>query len=400
MSMRILYFNYLYDIRGASLGSAVKPMELFSAMQQMGHETRLVWFKDNPTSGSGAAIKARSLLKPVLARFMHEPKLFLENWSFMRREAREVEAFKPDILIARLDLNLFSAVKIAQKFNLPLIIEADCPPLYEAVTFQKQYWRIQKISRRIEYKTLHAANAIVAQSNQLRHYLISRYQLNPFNIFMVSNGADPHKFQPCARNTELMQKLNLNDAPVVGFVGSMSIWHGIQNMAELIQQILDVYPQCQFLLVGAGGGLDSAMKKFIAACNLQKQVILTGYVPYEQIPAYLNLMDVVVAPYLGLPFFYYSPVKLFEYMAAGKAIVTTNIGQISEIMKHNQHGLLCRPDNFQDILQNILKLLDDPELREKLGRQARQNIMEHHSWQHKAQAWADICERVLAEKRL
>ena len=397
--MRILYFNYLWDIRGASLGSAIKPMELFAAMEKLGHTVKICWMKDQPQANGAFTAKrrVREVLKKALSRYVHDPKLLFENLRFRRREERLVRDFQPDLIVARLDLYLFSAIKTARKFGLPIIIEADSPPVYEAVHFQKQYWRIDSIPQRIEGWVLRQADFAVMQSRELQRYFIETHELDAERTAVVTNGADVAKFSTHARYELLIRKYGLADRPVLGFVGSMSVWHGMENLRKIIGAIVEKYPRAKFLLVGSGGGLESEIRQFIATKRLQENVILTGYVPYEEIPKYISLMDVVLAPYPNLEFFYYSPVKLFEYMAAAKPVVTTRIGQIAEVVTHNQNGLLCPPDDFDRIISAIELLLETPNERKRIGENARQTIIERHTWMHKAREWERICKRVLGE---
>ena len=146
--------------------------------------------------------------------------------------------------------------------------------------------------------------------------------------------------------------------------------------------------------IGSGGGMEPKIKAFAQKHNLQKNIIQTGYVGHDEIPAHLSVMDIVLAPYPNLKFFYYSPVKIFEYMAAGKAVVSTNIGQIKEIIYNGEDGILCQPDNFDEIVTSIEWLLEHPEKRKRIGASARQTIREHHTWLRKAKEWESICQNV------
>jgi glycosyltransferase involved in cell wall biosynthesis len=399
--MRILYFNYLYDIYGASLGSAIKPLELFAAMRKSGHDVEMVWFKDQPGIPPAGTLKRslRDFFKRHLAFLVHDFRLLLENRKFARLEAEKVAAFKPDILIARLDLYLYSAIKTARKFGLPIIIEADSPPLYEARNFQRQYWRIPAIPRRIERWVLRQADFCVMQSRELQRYFIDAHKLDPDRTAVVCNGADVEKFQPTPADRALADRFDLNGGPVLGFIGSMSAWHGINNLLRIIETIVADFPSTRFLLVGSGGGQEKQIRTYLEKRALTRQVIQTGYVAHVEIPHYLQLMDVVLAPYPNLPFFYYSPVKVFEYMAAGKAVVTTRIGQLARIIRDGWDGVLCPPGDFDAYIQAISGLLENPEIARQMGANARETIIQQHTWRHKAQAYEKICQQVLDEHR-
>lgn len=397
--MRILYFNYLWDIQGASLGSAIKPMELFAALEKLGHEVKICWLRKQPnyTQTVSRKARARHLLKRHCARFVHDPKLLLENIVFARKEQELVAAHQPDLIVSRLDFYLFSALKTAQKFGLPMIIEADSPPIFEAVEFQKQYWHAIWLARLIERQVLQQADYVIMQSKVLEQHFIKQYGLEKTAV--VTNAADPLKFDHSEKAQELVQKYGINDHLVLGFVGSMSVWHGVEHLLKLIRVIVRNHPQVKFLLVGSGGEMGSMLKKAAQEPDLSGKIILPGYVPYDEIPAQINLMDIVLAPYPKLEFFYYSPVKIFEYMAAGKAVVTSRIGQINEIITDGENGLLCDPGDFQGLVAAVERLLKQPELRRQIGLQARITIAQKHTWLHKAREWEQICNRILSGRR-
>jgi len=397
--LKILYFNYLYDIRGASLGSAVKAIELFAALEKLGHEVKICWFKDQPVGSRSQTTskKTREFLKRHLARFVHDPKLFFENFQFQKQEKRIVSEFQPDIIVSRLDLYLYSAVKTARKFDLPIIIEADSPPVYEAIEFQKQYWRLPAIPNKIERWVMHNADFVITQSNVLHDYFVKTHRLDSSKTAMITNGADIEKFFQSTKDEKLLNKYHLTNEPVIGFVGSMSVWHGIENLFSIIRKVLSNNPKVRFLLVGAGGGLEEEMRAFLRNENFEKQVILTGYVPYDKIPDYITLMNVVLAPYPNLPFFYYSPVKIFEYMAAGKTVITTPIGQIAEIITDGENGIFCSPDNLDQVVSSIDSLLHDSTECKRIGENARQTIVKNHTWMHKAVEWEAICNKVIKQ---
>jgi glycosyltransferase involved in cell wall biosynthesis len=114
--------------------------------------------------------------------------------------------------------------------------------------------------------------------------------------------------------------------------------------------------------------------------GLEKTVSITGYVAHDAIPEWLAAADVVVAPYPPLPEeLWFSPLKLFEYMAAGKAIVASAAGQIAEVIQHGHNGLLVRPGDVAQLAEAILDLLNDPGERQRLGHNARRQAVEQHS---------------------
>jgi glycosyltransferase involved in cell wall biosynthesis len=129
---------------------------------------------------------------------------------------------------------------------------------------------------------------------------------------------------------------------------------------------------------------------------LSNRVIFTGSVPHDQIPAYLAAIDVAVAPYPALEDYYYSPLKLFEYMAMRRPVVASAIGQIAEVVDHQQNGWLYPPGDIDALRDALMLLATDPDLRDNLGVRARADVVAQHTWAQNAErllAWIGRFER-------
>jgi glycosyltransferase involved in cell wall biosynthesis len=114
------------------------------------------------------------------------------------------------------------------------------------------------------------------------------------------------------------------------------------------------------------------------------------------VPEILAIADVVTIPYPQLPEeLWFSPLKLYEYMAAGKAIVASSAGQITEVIQDGYNGILVEPGNVDELAQAIINLFKDPTRRERLGQNARQQAVTQHSWEQYINRLEKIYESVL-----
>ena len=339
---KILYFSYLYDIWGISIGSTIKGIELMHGLSQLGYDVKLYWRNRQPEDGDdggNALINFRERLKHRFDKYLHEPNQYLSNIKYLREENKILKKEKPDLLISRLDAYFFSSILLAKYYRIPILLEVDSPEVYEFITFHKYYWTQIWLLKLLERLTIRLVNEKFTVSNILKHYYIKR-GIDPGKMHVITNGADIDKFTRIQNNGKIAQKYDLTGHVVIGFVGSFHYWHGVENLISLINGVIKTGKEVKFLMVGQGGPMRQLFQKHISENKLQGKVILTGFVPHENIPEYISAMDIVLAPYPNLDFFYYSPVKIYEYMAAGKPVVASKLGQISEIITDGHNGFL------------------------------------------------------------
>jgi glycosyltransferase involved in cell wall biosynthesis len=148
------------------------------------------------------------------------------------------------------------------------------------------------------------------------------------------------------------------------------------------------------LLIVGDGVLRSWLESQVQALGLEKAVTLTGPVPHDRVPGLIRRMDVALAPYPLLENFYFSPLKLFEYIAVGRPVVASRIGQIQEVVQDGETGLLVPPGDPQALVDQIERLRRDQNLREGLGRAAALQAR-NYTWERNARQVAAIGERLL-----
>src|SRR5205823_5775752 len=137
----------------------------------------------------------------------------------------------------------------------------------------------------------------------------------------------------------IRSQLGIDDNLVVGFVGSLKPWHGVDALLAAFQEAAG--SDWRLLIVGDGPERERLEDQ---ATQIGGQVIFTGAVSHHQIPEYVATMDIAVAPYRASSDFYFSPLKLYEYLAVGKAVVATNVGQIAQVIHHGENGYLVGSD--------------------------------------------------------
>jgi glycosyltransferase involved in cell wall biosynthesis len=238
--------------------------------------------------------------------------------------------------------------------------------------------------RLCEEVTLRSAARIVVVSSVLRDDLINR-GIQPDRIRVNPNAVDADYFYPGRGCEAARRELGIRpDEVLVGFVGSFSLWHGIEVLQRAIARLLSSSQPCRFRFLLMGDGLLQAeMRSALAAYENTGEVIFTGSIPREKVADYLDASDILVSPHIPMPDgskFFGSPTKLFEYMAMGKGIVASRLDQLAEVLDHNQTALLVTPGDAGELADAIQQLALNPEKRAALGAAARRAAVERHGW--------------------
>ncbi len=394
--MKISYFNYLYDLWGASIGSTVKAIELFRALEGLGHSVRFHWRKehesdDSPGSGPG---KVRILLKRRLDRFLHEPSQMVRNLNYLRQEFSILNRDRPDLLIARLETNVFSPPVLARHFHLPYVAEVDSPVMYEIRHFNKDYLLPYRLLDRMELDFIRKADRAFTVSEQLKAHFTDR-GIPAGHLEVIPNAVDTARFFPGPLNRGFREHYGIDSCTVIGFIGSFHYWHGVDQLRLLIDTLLSRHSKAAFLLIGKGGPMRDGLIREIGSKSYADRVIPVDYLPHDRIPEAVHAMDIVLAPYPALPFFYYSPVKIYEYMACGKPVISSDTGQIAEVIQHDVNGILCQPGDMEAYLEAADRLIRGGKDRNRLGSAAAETIRARHTWTHRAMKLESLLRTVL-----
>jgi glycosyltransferase involved in cell wall biosynthesis len=310
------------------------------------------------------------------------------NLVFTRGAVPLVERAHPDFIYQRYARFSWAGVVAALRTTRPLFLEYNGSEVWVG-----QHWdRVGSLDllERYERLNLDAAARIFVVSDVERRNLEAR-GVDANKIVVNPNGVDVERFRPGAGGVEARRELGIRDEEIVaGFVGTFGPWHGVEKLAEAIKAI-PANVHVRFLMVGSGS-LHAEVEKQLETQTRAGKVIFTGSVRHDRVPALLDACDILVAPHVPLADgseFFGSPTKVFEYMAMGKAIVASRLGQIGEVLSDGETALLVQPGNVEELAAALVKLIDDDELRKSLGARAREVAEREHTWAHNAQRVLD-----------
>jgi len=302
-----------------------------------------------------------------------------------------------DLLHERNSMYGFGVALASRRFKLPYVLSVDADFLQEHDYLGISHTRLEReIVKRTAHYNYRAAHAITTVSDETKQHLVSCDGVPEGKVYVIPNGAEIHPPQDQHSLRVKRAELHLDRQPIVMFVGSFNTWHGIDILVDAFKSVVLSEPRARLLLVG-DGETHPAIEKLVQQSGLADQVTSVGRIAHQEVPLFLELADVVVAPYprFSVPF-WGSPLKIFEYMAAGKAIVASRVGQIAQVLKHRETALLVEPGDGQAMAAAILQLLASTELRNALGRAARRTAERHHSWQKFVERLEEVYDRAIA----
>ncbi len=317
-------------------------------------------------------------LRKLFNSFPDTPQL-LYNFTCFWQAYKILRRNPPTLIFQISDPYNFVGGLLARLLKVPFFYNCHYIDIYNLYLNDKIY--LAYYSKLIERVSIMSSDVIFTVSGVLKDILLQRGA--PQKIIIKPMAVDPDLFQPQVKGSQDVRNLyHLSGKIVVGYTGSFFLHHGLEVTIQAAKIVSSRNPGVHFLLVGDGVCF-AGIKQLIEQENLTETVTLTGSVSLAQMPAYLDVCHICIAPYTqlekGLEFFG-TPSKVFEYMAMERGIIASDLRPVREVVDDNKEGLLIEPGNPDILAEAILRLARDQELRIKLGKQARKRAVEKYTW--------------------
>lgn len=319
------------------------------------------------------------------------------NLVFTRAAVPLIERAQPDFIYQRYARFSWVGVAGAVLTGRPLFLEYNGSEVWVG----KHWDRVGSLAllERYEQLNLEAAARIFVVSEVERRNLEAR-GIAAEKIVLNPNAVDVQRFRPDIGGAAKRRELGIKETDLLaGFVGTFGPWHGVVELAKAIKDVPESVP-LRFLFVGSGS-LHGEVERLLRAERESGRVIFTGAVEHDSVPVFLDACDILAAPHVPLADgseFFGSPTKIFEYMAMGKAIVASRLGQIGEVLSDGETALLVRPGGVNDLADAMVRLVDSGGLRVRLGERARDEAVQRHTWTHNAERVLKAYESWLTER--
>jgi glycosyltransferase involved in cell wall biosynthesis len=392
--VRLLYLCSDFGIDpGGTKGASIHLRAITKALAELGHDVRLLSPKDGPAAPhparrllaagcppadeSSRILKAWMLSRDLGDGLARELRPLVYNAWALERAAALLRSEPVDAIVERLSLHGHLGLDLAEALGVPHVVEVNALLTVEAARFRGL--QLPEIAETIETRVLQRADAIVAVSEALAEQIAAR-GVSRDVIHVVPNGADIEHFANAPSRAECRTRLNLGAEDfVVGFLGTLKPWHGADALVDAFARLAARIAGARLLIVGSGPE-ESRLAGLAESLGVADRCVFVGAVEHSRVPELLAAIDVATAPYREMDGFYFSPIKLFEYMAAGTCVIASNIGQIHDIIEHERSGLLCPPGDVPALAAALERVHSRPDLRGRLAEAGRQKAIREHSW--------------------
>ena len=358
-------------------GQYVHIEEMINALREQGHEVVIVAPPSAETEDFGSDAGAVALLKRWLPKWFYELMELGYSLVAYRRLAKAVREHKPDCLYERYNLFLPAGVWLARKYKLPLLLEVNAPILEERSRYDGL--SLTRLARWSQSYAWRNADLVLPVTRVLGD-IVASYGVPPDRIVVIPNGINGKRFSAVPDVEAAKRALGLEGKLVLGFTGFVRDWHGLDKVINLIAQ--DPPDSQRHLLVVGDGPARANLEKQARELGIANRVTFTGIVGRDDVARHVAAFDIALQPAVVA---YASPLKLFEYLALGKAIVGPAQPNIEEILTQDQNAVLFDPDSTSSLAAAVDRLCTDRVLREKVALGARATIVEQKlTWHENA----------------
>ena len=391
-SLSLEVMRILYSHRTLSAdGQRVHIRELTDALRERGHDIAMAGPGDRQSAqershDAGTKVGFRNRMPAAL----YELAEYAYSFPAYRRLKRRCTETPPDILYERYNLYFHAGVWLQRRAGLPMILEVNAPLVEERARHGNLFWK--RFAQRSEEAIWSAADIVLPVSAALAKR-VSAAGVPDNKIAVIRNAVNRDYL--VERNPNLIrERFRLCDKIILGFAGFVREWHGVDRAIRFMAD--KKRPELHLMIVG-DGPVRPGLERLAADLGVSDDITITGVIAQDQVPDHIAAFDIALQPDVVD---YASPLKLFEYMALGKAIIAPDQENIREIVTQGETALLFSNVSEGAFDKNLSHLVDDAQLRAQLGARARNEIIrQDYSWNGNASRIEAIATKLIEQKQ-
>ena len=293
-------------------------------------------------------------------------------------------------------LNAWGAIYAGKELNLPVIYEIRGLWYLTRLTIYPKY----KYNGMFEYEeqmvkgAAESADAVVVISEALRALLLE-WNIQSSKIHVIPNAVDIDYFKPKIKSLELVEKYQLENKFVIGFIGSITAYEGLEYLINAINDFSKEKRDIALMIVGDGKELEQ-LKKLVKT----KNIIFTGRVPHSEVKEYYSIFDMCAYPRTKHEVTQYvPPLKPLEAMAMKIPVIVSDLAPLMEMVEDENTGLICKADDLGSLKDKIIELYSSKELRSRLVKNAYNWVQEERNWNRNISKYQSLYDSFKSENK-
>ena len=376
--MKILYHHRI----ASKDGQYVHIEELINAFKALGHEIIMVGPSTVAKEQFGSEGGIIKVLKKYVPRFIYELAELSYSLYAYYKLSNAIRRYRPDVIYERYNLYLPAGIWAKEKYKLPLLLEVNAPLFDERSKYDGI--AIPWLARWSEQYCWKNADHVLPVTHVLARRVFEE-KVPKNKVTVIPNGINVNAFSHSISSNEAKIKLGLSGKVVLGFTGFVREWHGLERVLDLLVGNKNIF----LLMVGDGPAVKGIRDK-AKYLDVFDQIKVTGVIERNDIVNFVSAFDIALQPDVVD---YASPLKMFEYMFLGKAIVAPDKDNIREILENNNNAILFAEGDFID---SIKRLLADESMRKNIGENARKTIFTKNlTWENNANTVVSVFNNLL-----
>ena len=385
--MKILYHH---RIRSKD-GQFVHVEEMVGALRSLGHDVIIAAPRSMESNEFGSDAGLVQWMKRHLPHFIYELLEFSYSFIAYWRLSKAVRFHQPDVLYERYNLFMPAGVWIKHRFGIPMLLEVNSPlyeerSRYDGISLKSfAQWSERYVWSNADY---------VLPVTRVMGDIIAAKGIPENRICIVPNGINLERFSVTTDTESAKLALGIQGKMVLGFTGFVRSWHGLDDIIDMIAN--DDENLSRHLLVVGDGPARSSLEAQAHRLGIADRVTFTGIIGRNEVSRYVAAFDIALQPAVVA---YASPLKLFEYLMLGRAIVAPSQPNIMEILSDGVNAVLFDPDKPGGLSEAINRVSNDAELRQKIAAGAHACIDEQGlTWRRNAERVIDKFNELLAKE--
>ncbi len=374
-TMRILYIlHHDYDVM------PIHSVEVIEEMDRQGHQVTVL-----------TAISSRFLRNCAWPERIQVHQVPILNFRIIRVLSFFLNALmllpywclreRPEIIYERFSPTSLGTLWVARALGIPLLVEVNGIVSDELALSRPSYWRLL-LQEWVERRVFRCCDRIITVTEGIRQWIGSHYSVPLERIDTIANGVNPRRFHPMDK-IAARRELGLDpERPIVGYLGSLFPWAGLELLIEASAKVLAHVPQALFLVGGGQEQMKADLKRRVQDLEMEEHFFFWGEVPWDRAALFISAFDIAVAPARfsnlrsGI-----SPQKVYAYLACERPVVGSNIEGLGNLLTEQGVGLSFPVGEAEELAETILTLLKDADVATSMGQRGRRVVLKQYTWE-------------------